>query len=54
MDKTDTEYREVPHGQLHLERAEAALFGRFVVEVNDGKYDVAGEIVSLMERLSIV
>ena len=42
------------YGQLYLERAEAALFGRFVAEVNDGKYDKAAEIATLMQRLSLI
>lgn len=39
---------------LYLSRAEGALFGRFVSEVNAGEYDRASKIIDLLERLSII
>lgn len=53
--RTENEvWREVPHGQLYLERAEAAIFGRLVQEVNDGQLDRAEQCIGLLEHLSLV
>lgn len=51
----EIEAREVSQGQLlHLERAEESLFNRFCVEVDGGQYGKAAELVTLMQRLSLV
>lgn len=53
-DKLETEYREVPHGQLYLERVEAAAMGVLVKSINDKDFDGADRCIEIMERLSIV
>lgn len=40
--------------ELYLEQAERTLYKRFCAEVDAGDYGQAGEVLGLMERLSIV
>lgn len=47
-------FREVPEGQLYLERCEAALMGALVREVNQGDYERARLCLELLQGLSIV
>lgn len=54
QEELKVEYREVPHGQLYLERVEAAAMGVLVKSINDKDFDSADHCIAIMERLSIV
>lgn len=49
-----TEYREVPHGLLYLERVEAAGMQVLTQSILDKDWDSADEAIRILERLSIV
>lgn len=48
------EYRNIPHGQLYLERVEAAGMQVLTQSILDKDWDNADEAIRIMERLSIV
>lgn len=52
--KIETEYREVPHGQLYMERVEAAGMGTLTKALNDGDITTAWDVARLLRFLSIV
>lgn len=54
LEKVESRYQEVPVGQLHLERVEAAAMGVLVKAIIDDDRERAIWAVELMERLSIV
>ena len=54
MQELETEYREVPHGQLYLERVEAAGMQVLTQSILDKDWENADEAIRIMERLSIV
>lgn len=54
VDEFKAEYREVPHGQLYLERVEAAGMQILTQSILDKDWESADEAIRIMERLSIV
>ena len=38
----------------NIQQAETALFERFLVKLEDGRYDECHKITGLMERLSLI
>lgn len=49
-----SEYREEPHGQLYLERVEAAAMQVLTQAIIDKDWPSADHSIAIMERLSIV
>lgn len=54
IEEVKSEYRDVPKGQLYLERVEAAGMQTLTQALIDKDFDVADKCIEVMERLSIV
>lgn len=54
MDKPDTEYREVPQGQLFLEQVEAVGMATLIKALQDSEITLAWDVARLLRFLQIV